>query len=458
MHPQIISDKPGICPICNMKLTPKRDGTSGEGTVWIDPATRQNMGLTMTAAKYAGLSRLVHTFGEVAIPDPNVYSVTLKFDGWAERLFVAEEGERVLKGQSLLEVYSPDLVTAQKELLVALKSESNDSMTRLAEAARSRLKNWDISEDQIEQLANSGEVKRTLIIRSPADGFVHAKHVKEGDRLSARSVLYEIVDLREVWIKADVYEQDLPYIAVHHPAKIKVPGLPGRTFAGHISYISPMLDKKGQVEIRLSLENPDFALKPAMYAEVTIENALKGNRLVIPRSAIINSGVRQIVYVAKDGESYEPRTIITGAVGQNDLIEVVDGLTPGDSVVTSGQFLLDSETRLSEAVHSAGAHTQDGDKHSGHNDYGEKTDHEQMAADPYNIHTCPMPSHYHILNYGPGTCPDCGMDLVPVSETDNAPVYVCPMPECRVAAGKPGLCPVCNMRLKEYHPEGKSDQ
>ena len=450
MHPEIISTEPGLCPICHMKLTPLRTAGSNDGTVRVSAATKQNMGLVTAVAKYENLSRLVHTFGEISVPDPNIYSITIKFDGWAERLFVDEEGERVRKGQPLFEVYSPDLVTAQKELLVTLKSGSNETMTRLAESARSRLLNWDISEDQLAQLEASGKVTRTMIIRSPVDGFVKMKHVNEGDRVSARSVLYEIADLRKVWVEADVYEQDLPYLSLHQTARVSIPSIPGRTFTGKVSYISPLIDERGQTEIRLELDNPKYLLKPAMYAEVTLENTLDGDRLVIPRTAVINSGVRQLVYIADADDSYEPRMVKTGAVGENDLIEVVNGLASGDAVVTSGQFLLDSETRLSEATQASG-HMHGSDKQSDQMDHHAHAAHEMKKDDPYDIHTCPMPSHYHVLHYGPGTCPECGMDLVPVKETDNAPIYVCPMPECGTVTREPGNCPVCNMKLIEYY-------
>ncbi|UCE25245.1 MAG: efflux RND transporter periplasmic adaptor subunit, partial [Candidatus Zixiibacteriota bacterium] len=440
----------------------------GEGTVRIDPTTKQNMGLVTANATYHDLTRSIHTFGAVTIPQPNIHRVTLKVDGWVERLFVAQEGERVFEGQPLLEIYSPELITAQKELMVALKPGSNGTMARLAESARSRLRNWDISDDQLNRLVESGEVTRTLIVRAPAHGHVRVKNVAEGDRVSARSVLYEIADLSEVWVEAQVYEPDLPHLKLHQTARVSIPSLPGRAFEGHISYISPILDDQGQAEIRLSLNNADYLLKPAMYAEVTIETVLDGQRLAIPRAAVINSGVRQLVFVADDGEVYEPRTVTTGVVGEGDMIEVIDGLASGEAVVTSGQFLLDSETRLSEAIHAGSGHMHGGTEQADHSDHSshEQVDHSDHGShadqsetdDPYDIHTCPMPSHFHVLNYGPGECPECGMDLVPVSETENAPIYVCPMPECGVATKEPGVCPVCNMNLKEYQPEAQGDQ
>jgi len=443
MHPDILSDEPGICPICNMNLTPKRDAGTDAGTIRIDPTTRQNMGLVTTPVSHLNLATTVSTFGEVSVPDPNVHRVTLKFEGWVERLFVSEEGEELFRGQPLLEIYSPKLVAAQKELLVALKSQSTPSMQALVEGARRRLENWDISEDQINQLEESGEIQRTLIIRSPSDGFVKSKKVVEGDRVSAKTVLYEIIDLSEVWIEARVEELDLAHISMMQSATAVIPSLSGEAFPAAVSFISPQLDRQGYAEVRLAIANPDFRLKPAMYAEVTFEQASARERLAIPRAAVINSGVRQVVFVAVEEDSYEPRTVVTGAVGENDMIEVIEGLGEGELVVVSGQFLLDSESRLSESMTS------------GH-------DHHAMTSgnpvDPYDIHTCPMPSHYHVLNYGPGQCPDCNMDLVPIAETDHAPVYVCPMPECGTVSGESGTCPVCNMFLIEYETDEQTDE
>jgi len=455
MHPEIVTDEPGECPICHMKLTPKSSGGGTAGSITIDPTTRQNMGLVTTAAVYRPMTRSVHTFGKIEIPDPNRHRVTLRVDGWIERLFVAEEGETVFKGQPLLEIYSPDLVAAQRELLVALQSgNATSSLTQLVRAAEERLANWNISEDQIVRLKETGDVMRTVTIRSPVTGYVNKAMVAEGDRVSARTMLYEIVDLSTVWVEAFVYEQDLPYVSEGLPAEIEVAGLPGELLTGRVAWVSPVLDAKDQAELRLRLDNPDGRLRPQMYAEVTLANRLDEERLAVPRRAVINSGTRSLLYVASAEDRYEPRTIMTGAVDDHDYVEVREGRTSGERVVVSGQFLLDSESRLSEPLNGDGGsghqHHSHGDPHA--QETGNKET-ESAGKDPYNTHTCPMPSHFHVLNYGPGTCDECGMDLVPVTETENKPVYVCPMPECGTVTRKPGSCPVCNMNLMEYKPE-----
>lgn len=466
MHPDIISDKPGICPICNMKLTPKRDSGSETGTVKINPATKQNMGLVTTAVAKYNLQKSVSAFGKVVVPDPNHYKVTIKTKGWVEKLFVSEVGEQVFKNQPLFEIYSPEIVTAQKELLVALAKPENQSMQRLAETVRQRLKNWDISDEQIAEIERTGEISRTMIIRSPANGFVQNKNINDGNRVDPNSVLFDIVDISSVWVEAQVYEQDIPHITLKQSGQIVIPGLPGKQIEGKISYISPIIDKNGQLEIRLTIQNGDFLLKPEMYAEVTLGQSDVNSVLAIPRKAVINSGKRQLVYIADSENSYKAREINTGVVGMNDMVAVKSGLAKGDNVVTSGQFLIDSESRLSESIsssemHNHSASTKTSDDHKSHSQMANSEATENKAkmsidtekTDPYDIHTCPMESHSHILNYGPGECADCGMNLVPITETKHAPVFVCPMPSCGTVSQESGVCPKCNMKLIEYKPE-----
>ncbi|UCD62951.1 MAG: efflux RND transporter periplasmic adaptor subunit [Candidatus Zixiibacteriota bacterium] len=473
MHPEVVSSEPGVCPICNMNLTPKKTENRSSSTITVDPAARQNMGLVTTLPTYGSLSRTVRTFGKVTVAEPNVYSVNLKIGGWVEKLFVSENGQRVFKGQPLLEIYSPELVTAQREYLVAVGSAgSNDNLRRFIRQAENRLRNWDVPEDQLTRLKEGGEISRTMLIRTPADGYVLRKNVNVGDQVAHNAMLYEIGDLSTVWVTAYVYEQDLPYIALNQRATVRTPGLPGRIFASRVVYISPTLDAKGQTEIRLALDNPDFALKPEMYAEVEVKHRALHERLAIPRSAVINSGTKQVVYIASTDDTFEPRMVTTGAVDDNDMIEILDGLAPQERVVTSGQFLLDSESRLGEATgimaghnHGGGATTEESpeEKQHEHGDSMENmdtsmtqvhdhSDHATAGSDPYDIHTCPMPQHYHVLNYGPGDCPECGMTLVPVSETDNKDVFVCPMPQCQVAQPDSAQCPHCNMNLIRYQP------
>ncbi len=457
MHPEIVSTEPGYCPICEMKLTPKKAGGRASGSVTIDPVTRQNMGLVITPVEYRPVTKDVHAFGKIAIAESNRHTVNLKIDGWIEKLFVDHEGAKVRRGQPLLELYSPALVAAQQEYLIAV--ESGGTNEDLKAAGRRRLANWDISEDQIKRLESSHEITRTMTILSPATGIVTLKKVSEGDRLKPGAKLCEIADLSTVWVVAQVYEQDLPFVHLGQQARIMLPNTDTNELTATVSYISPALDTHGQAEIRLDLDNNDGRLKPEMYAEVSIESRVDNGRLVIPRSAVINSGVRKVAYVLSGDDAYEPRVIETGAVGDDDHVVVLSGLSENELVVTSGQFLLDSESRLSEALAEG---YQAGHDHGGS---GEQVDQpaepdpdEFVATGGHDIYTCPMASHAHILQYGEGRCSECNMKLVPLAETDNRPVYVCPMTECETVQDHKGTCDVCGMNLVRYQAEEDDDQ
>ena len=461
MHPEIISDEPGYCPICGMKLTPKKGGPAAAGAIAIDPTTTQNMGVKTTAARMQVLTRSVPVFGKVAYNASKIYSISRKTEGWAEKVYVTYVGEKISNGQPLLEIYSPELTAAQQEFLLVEKAQADgatdEGLARLKKAARLRLQNWDITDDQIERLIASGEITRTIKVVSPVDGVVIAKNFNEGDQVMPGMELYRIADLSTVWIKGNVYEQDVSFVTLGQVAQVVIPSLTGTSFKGVISYISPYLDPMSQVEIRVELRNDKGLLRPDMYTEVTIESSLPGERLVIPRSAVINSGKKKVIYMAMGDGSFSPREVKTGAVGDDDVIEIVSGLTAGEAVVVSGQFMLDSETRLSEALGGAHIHRPDAI-----NTAVDETSREHHASDrdghDHDLYTCPMPSHFHVLQYGPGKCPECGMDLAPVEKTKNTEVYVCPMPEDGVVQGKPGRCPKCGMNLIKYQPEVGHDK
>jgi multidrug efflux pump subunit AcrA (membrane-fusion protein) len=453
MHPEIISDEPGYCPICGMKLTPKKDGGSEAGSIIIDPTTRQNMGLVSAPAEYRKLSRTLRAFGTVEYSEPKIHTVSLKIDAWIEKLYVDYEGARVEKGRPLVEIYSPELVAAQKEFLIALKSGNNGDMAKLLEGARQRLLNWDISSEQIDRLAETGEIRRNMVIKSPASGVVVFKNVETGDHLKPGAELYRLADISSVWVIAHIYEQDVPFVALDQEANISFPNLGGKNITAKVSFISPFLDSKGQTEIRLDVPNPGLMLKPEMYAEVTLKSEMPEVSLTLPRSAVINSGARQLVYTASMDGSYAPRIITTGVVGDDDMVEIKSGLKADEWVVTRGQFLLDSESRLSEAL--AGGHD-----HQSHTTFASerKPILTPETGSLSGIYTCPMPEHFHVLQYGEGNCPECGMKLVPVEETGNIDVYVCPMSQCGVAQNEAGSCPVCGMDLVKIERMTGDDQ
>lgn len=463
MHPEIISDEPGYCPICGMKLIPKRDGGgSSEGAIAIDATTVQNMGLKTQEVAMVELGKSIRLFGKVDYSEPLIRTVNVKITGWIEKLYIDYEGDYVENGAPLLEIYSPELVAAQREYLVAysnherLKTAEGTAISgsdQLMEAAAMRLRNWDISHDQIRKLVSNGEPARTMLIRSPYDGVVISKHVDPGDHINPGAIAYKIADISRLWIKAFAYEQDLPFLRLGQNATIAIPSIPAESFSATVSYISPYLDRNRQAEIRLDTANPDLKLKPGMYAEVNIESRLPGKRMAIPLKAVINSGAKKIVYIDNHDGSYSPRLIKTGVYGDGDLVEVISGLDMDDRIVVSGQFLLDSESRLNEALIPAQAHGHD---HGSSHNHKEKL--ETVEKELSGIYTCPMPEHYHVLQYGEGQCPECGMDLVPVEQTDNAEVYYCPMEECGIVRSEPGECPVCGMNLVKLKRDDNHDQ
>lgn len=475
MHPEIITQEPGYCPICGMKLVPKKDGgeSSGAGVISIDPATVQNMGLRIAPVQVGALSKTIRAYGQIDYDETREYAVNMKISGWVEKLYVDFEGAQIRAGDKLLDIYSPELVAAQKEYLVAYENNksvtvipaASQQSTRLLAASEDRLANWDISGDQIQNLKAKGEVSRLLTMRAPATGVVVKKHVVQGTYLKAGANLFDVADLSVVWLRAFVYEQELPYLRLGQKATVQLPYLPGEAFSGRIAFISPELDAKRQAEVRINIPNPDGRLRPGMYSEVMITSQLHGEKKLIPASAVINSGVRQLVFVQMGEGKFEPRLVGIGHYGDNDVLEIVSGLEVGEKIVTSGQFLLDSETRLNEALDMGHAHGSRGpgtEPASEEHSLDAAHQHKSTEAKPEKkaekktlsgIYTCPMDEHSHIVQYGPGKCSLCGMKLIPVEKTSGRTLYVCPMPEDSVVSSKPGTCPKCSMKLVKMEKE-----
>ncbi len=477
MHPEIISDEPGYCPICGMKLVPKKDGgeSSEMGIISIDPTTVQNMGLKTTPVQTGILSKTIRAYGQMDFDETRQYAVNMKISGWIEKLYVDFEGAEVKTGDRLIDIYSPELVAAQKEYLVAYDNSkrvtaipaASEQSNRLLTASEQRLANWDISQDQIQRLRSEGEVLKVLTMRAPATGVVVKKYAVEGAYLKAGANLFEVADLSTLWLKAFVYEHEIPFLRLEQEVVVQLPYLPGEVFLGRISFISPQLDMKRQAEVRINVSNPYAKLKPGMYSEVLIASHLPGKKKLVPASAVINSGVRQLVFVDNGEGKFEPRQVEVGHYGDNDMLEIVSGLEQGEIIVTSGQFLLDSETRLNEALGTGHAHESyqpknepAGEEHTQdtthqHKSTEAKPEKKAQGETLSGIYTCPMDEHSHIVQYGPGKCPLCGMKLVPIEETSGRTVYICPMPEDSVVSAKPGKCPKCGMKLvkMEQKPE-----
>lgn len=552
MHPNVLQKGPGDCPICQMKLTPlKKEGEGGGGAskerkvlywrapmdpnyisdkpgkspmgmdlvpvyadeqesasahaIRIDPVTVQNMGIRTTTVKRGPLVKTIRTLGRVDYDEQLVTFVDTKFSGWIEKLDVDETGQHVDKGQVLFAVYSPELYAAQQEYLSAVQNlprleasefaPAREEAAKLVEAAVTKLKYYDVSDEQIETLRDTGKIEKRLAIHSPATGIVTEKMALEGMYVKPGMRLYTIADLTRVWVYVDVYEYQLPWIRVGQDATMTLPYIPGQRFAGQVVYIYPFLEKQTRViKVRLEFENPALQLKPGMYANVKLESQLQRGALLIPRESYIDSGTRQVAFVDRGNGKFMPRDIQVGVHAENGMVEVLDGLDEGEVVVTSGQFMLDAESKLKEAVAKmmeaerakttkrpppTDNRTEEADEH------GEVAARGAMTMPLGTAYACPMEHHPDepdpadqgpYFSVEPGDCPLCGMNLEPIdsfdwvdkykvqpvaSSSDGIPAdakYACPMdrhpnqedPNNQGAyfSDQPGRCPLCNMTLK----------
>jgi Cu(I)/Ag(I) efflux system membrane fusion protein/cobalt-zinc-cadmium efflux system membrane fusion protein len=398
MDPTYISDRPGKSPM-GMDLVPVYEGdapvASGAGAVSIDPAVVQKMGVRVERARRQSVFRHVRSIGEVEVGEDQVSVVNLRFSGWVERIHVDKTGDPVDAGQRLFEIYSPELVSAQREYLLALRTQGAGSA--LARSARRKFDLWNIADADLEAIGRSGKVRRGLPIRSPRAGFVLHKNVMEGARVQAGDDLYQIGDLSRIWVTAEIYEFDAPWVEVGQPAQMELSYEQGKMMEGRVAYIYPTLQETSRtLTVRLEFENPEMRLKPGMFATVYIQYRRLDDVVAVPTEAIIDSGRRKIVFVSVGGGRFEPREIATGLTGDHHMTEVLSGVAEGDEVVVSGQFLLDSESQLQEAIRKMLVRRSGG---------GETA----AEPDPQTVFACPM--HPDEVAAGPGRCSICGMDL-----------------------------------------------
>lgn len=347
-----------------MDYVPVYEGEdSGEpaaaNTIKISTDKVQKLGVRTEAAKMLALDKLVRSSGRIEIDERRQFAISPKFEGYVERLLVNVTGQPVAKGQALFEVYAPELVSAQREYAIAAQgadtlkgagSETHGGMVQLAEASLLRLRNWDVPEEQIKALAKTGNVSRTLTFRSPVSGVVTEKKALQGMRFMPGDALYQIADLSSVWVIADVFEQDIGRVRTGAKARVKINAYPDKTFEGTVSYVYPTLQASTRtIPVRIELPNPGQLLKPAMFAQVEIPVSASVPVLVVPNSAVIDSGTRQIVLIQKAEGRYEPREVKLGARSDN-YVEVRDGVQDGEAVVVSANFLIDAESNLKAAV------------------------------------------------------------------------------------------------------------
>lgn len=542
MHPNVIQEGPGNCPICGMKLTPIGGGVSStpttvekgerkllywrapmdptyispgpgkspmgmdlipvyEGeeefgaTVKINPVVEQNMGIRTVTVGRRNLHRGIRTIGRIVYDESKVAHVHTKFSGWIEKTHVNITGQAVGKGGPLLDIYSPKLVSAQEEYLDALRNfesisegfseEAKNNLKNILVSTERRLGYFDISDEQIEHLKRTRRARKTMTLMSPFDGIVVKKHALDGMEVKPGMMLYSIADLSTIWVYADIYEFEVPWVREGQSATMTLSYNPGKTYKGKVQYIYPYLEEKTRtIKVRLSFLNPNLELKPGMYANVEIETSPIEDVVSVPTESVIFSGERNLVFVALGEGRFAPRDITIGIESRDGYYEVKEGLSEGETVVTSGQFMLDSESKLQESIakmlqiespepeqQEKGKQPADqGTPISGHEHNYDLETHKQekehkmtktgetvippsfgtVEEEMLTYYTCPMESHSYVKMKEPGECPDCGMQLVKRTERFDPEkiYYTCPMPEhSYIVVDEPGSCLVCGMNL-----------
>jgi len=364
MNPQKHYDKPGKTPD-GMDLVPKYADEDVEtenlpaGTLHVSAAKQQLIGVQTTNVQREKLFRTIRAVGQLTADETKLAHVHLKVSGWIDQVYVDYIGKLVKKGEPLFTLYSPDLVSTEQEYLIARKGkqylgsssfpEASQGADSLLNSARERLRLWDISDEQIKKLDETGEVTRTLTFYSPIDGFVLDRKAFPQTNATPDMELYTMADLSTIWATAEIYEFEVPYVSVGQQAQMQLSYFPGKTYSGRVTYIYPTVDPQTRtIKVRLEFPNPNFELKPQMYSDVLL-NIDYGTQVVVPQAAVLDSGERQTVFVALGNGYFEPREIKTGAKVDERVI-VLAGLKPGETIVTSGNFLIDSESRLSSAM------------------------------------------------------------------------------------------------------------
>jgi Cu(I)/Ag(I) efflux system membrane fusion protein len=428
MHPQVVSDKPGSCPICGMGLVPISEEHKGGGgppppetkTVWhstmnpgevSDHPGKDSMGMDMvaeeiplesggTGIEVSGLAKIrmndkkrqligvrtapvrkipfqrsLRAVGRVAADETRLRQVTTKIDGYVERLYANSVGEVVRKGQPLLEIYSPELLASQNEYLVALAARKRTAGSSMASVAgygddlvvssRRRLQLFDVSDDQIDRLERTGTPERVVTVYAPISGVITARNVAQGQKISSGMNLLDVVDLTRVWVLGSVYEYELPFVQVGQPATMTLSYLSGTSFDGRVSFIYPTVDPQTRtVQVRVEVPNHGLELKPDMFADVVLHADL-GERLAVPDSAVLDTGTRSVAFVETEDGVFEPRELKIG-LRLEDQYEVLEGLSEGERVVVSANFLIDSESKLKAALEGMSSAGETTSTPSGH--------------------------------------------------------------------------------------------
>jgi membrane fusion protein, copper/silver efflux system len=367
MNPSIRSDKPGKAPD-GMDLTPvyaedESETASSPGSVRLSGQKQQLINLKVVEVQEGPIGQNIQTVGTLQYDETKIAKIHSRIEGWIDKVYVDYIGRLVRKGQPLFSIYSPELVATQQEYLLSLKAERSLGESQFADvssgakslkaSAYQRLKLWDVSDQQIKRLEETETPATTITFYSPVSGFVLAKNVFEKQRITYDTETYSIADLSTIWLMADIYEYESSEVHVGQEAVMTLAYDSGRTFEGKVAYIYPGLNNMTRtLKVRIEFPNPQFLLKPDMYANVEVKTS-KGSGLLVPEEAILDSGNRRIVFVQKAEGMFEPREVQTG-VHSSGTVEIKSGLTAGEKIVASGNFLIDSESQLKSALESMG--------------------------------------------------------------------------------------------------------
>lgn len=365
MHPAYTSDKPGVAPDCGMQLVPRYadevEPAAGmaQETVQLTPEKQQLIGVRTTTVVEEPVNRTIRAVGLVEIDETRITHVHTRVSGWVRRVFVDFTWQHVQRGAPLFTLYSPELVSAQQEYLIARRGKEElarstypevaKNSEALLRASRERMKLWEMTDQQIAELEATGVAQEELTVFSPVTGHVSVRNVFPNQYVTPESDLYTVVDHSHVWVQAQLYEYELEEVRMGQPATMTTPAFPDRAFHGRVTYINPHLEMTTRtLDVRLEFPNPEFALKPGMYADVMLDIPL-GRQVVVPREAVLDTGTRQLVFLALPDGYFESRQVRLGPQLE-DRVVVLEGLRPGETVVTSGAFLIDSESQLSAAL------------------------------------------------------------------------------------------------------------
>lgn len=500
MHPEIISDEPGLCPICEMQLVPIKknnqkttgerkilywrapmdpneiydspgkskmgmdlvpvyeDETGGSGIVTIDPEVQQNMNIKTETVQEKQLSSKVITNGVLVTNETSEYIVTTRINGWVEKLYVNYTGQQISKGSKLMDIYSPELVSAQQELLTALSYQNTvneSSLNSIRESGDELVKNsmrklelLEVPESEIKRLIDTKEVKTYITLFAHNSGTVLEKNIVEGQKVMGGIPLLKIANLSTLWLMTDIYEYELAKVKLGSKASITFNFLPGKIYDGKVSFIYPTLDPKSRtVKIRIELINHG-ELKPSMFASITIQGEDLGSKPIVPENAVIRSGMNNVVILSLGNGKFKPQEIQLGGYADG-YYQVLNGLREGNTIVTSAQFLIDSESNLKAAI----SQFQTGKispMENGKGKMSEGTPLEDDVNEKKKDENQEMKIEEH--DHSMSVVHEGVIDVESIDKNKDGKLWECPM-DWNVISDESGRCPLCNMKLKEYSIE-----